>query len=396
MIPRKIAKIILKLAKGFPIVAITGPRQSGKSTLIKDLFGKDYAYVSLEDLDMRSYAREDPRGFLKEYRQKVILDEVQQVPELFSYLQGVVDEDQIPGQFILSGSQHFLLLEKITQSLAGRVGMLHLLPLSLGEIEKIPPLEELLFKGCYPSLYTREISPNDWYTNYVQTYVERDLRAITNVHDLGTFQNFMKMCAARCGQLLDLTSIGNDCGISHNTVKAWINILEASFIAFQLPPHYKNFNKRLVKSSKLYFYDTGLLCHLLGIKSPTQLSTHYLRGGIFESFIISEIIKSHYNIGERPSLYFWRDKHGHEIDCLIEQGQNLIPIEIKSGKTINQDFFSNLNFFNELSGSSPDNSYLFYGGDDNQKRSSGTVLSWKSLTQTTSTPECFLFRCIGK
>lgn len=366
--------------RGFPIVAITGPRQSGKSTLIKELFLKEYTYVSLEDLDMRAYAKEDPRGFLKEYNQKVILDEVQQVPELFSYLQGIVDKEDTPGQFILTGSQHFLLLEKITQSLAGRVGMLHLLPLSISEIDELPELEELLYRGCYPPLYTRDVSSYQWCSNYIQTYVERDLRFITKVHDLGTFQRFMKMCAARCGQLLDLTSIGNDCGISHNTVKAWINILEASFIAFRLRPHHKNFNKRLVKSPKLYFYDTGLLCHLLDIESPKQLSTHYLRGGIFESFVISELMKAHYNAALTPKLFFWRDKQGHEIDCLIEKGLNLIPIEIKSGKTINQDFFENLDFFSALSDISQRNSYLIYGGDDDQKRSKAQVLSWKNLT----------------
>lgn len=380
MIPRHLAKKILELMRGFPIVAITGPRQSGKSTLIKELFLKEYTYVSLEDLDMRAYAKEDPRGFLKEYNQKVILDEVQQVPELFSYLQGIVDKEDVPGQFILTGSQHFLLLEKITQSLAGRVGMLHLLPLSISEIDELPELEELLYRGCYPPLYTRDVSSYQWYSNYIQTYVERDLRFITKVHDLGTFQRFMKMCAARCGQLLDLTSIGNDCSISHNTVKAWINILEASFIAFRLRPHHKNFNKRLVKSPKLYFYDTGLLCHLLDIESPKQLSTHYLRGGIFESFVISELMKAHYNAALTPKLFFWRDKQGHEIDCLIEKGLDLIPIEIKSGKTINQDFFENLDFFSALSDISPSNSYLIYGGDDDQKRSKAQVLSWKNLT----------------
>lgn len=334
----------------------------------------------MEDLDTRAFAKEDPRGFLKQYRKKVILDEVQQVPDLFSYLQGIVDEDQMPGQFILTGSQHFLLLEKITQSLAGRVGMLHLLPLSLAELKEIPDLEEILYKGFYPPLHTRSITPYQWHSNYIQTYVERDLRSIKNIHDLETFQRFMKMCAACCGQLLDLTSIGNDCGLSHNTVKSWITILEASFIAFQLRPHHKNFNKRLVKSPKLYFYDTGLLCHLLDIQSPSQLATHYLRGGIFESFIISELIKRDYNNGRQPSLYFWRDKQGHEIDCIIEQGVDLIPIEIKSGKTITTDFFSNLNYWNTLVETPAKQRYLVYGGDEDQKRSNEQVLSWKNLS----------------
>ncbi|WP_194847083.1 ATP-binding protein [Candidatus Neptunochlamydia vexilliferae] len=379
MIPRLIEKEILKLIKGFPILALTGPRQSGKSTLIKGLFKDEYDYVSLENLDTRAFAQKDPRGFLEKYRKKVIFDEAQLVPELFSYLQEIVDEDQIPGQFILTGSQHFLLLEKITQSLAGRVAMLHLLPLSLAEREKTPSLEETLYRGFYPPLYTRDVEPYPWYDNYIQTYVERDLRAITNIHDLGTFQRFMKMCAARCGQLIDLTSLGNDCGISHNTAKSWLNILEASFITFPITPHFKNFNKRLVKTSKLYFYDTGLLCHLLDIRSPSQLSTHYLRGGIFESFVFSELMKASYNIGRRPSLYFWRDQQGHEIDCLVEHGEKLIPIEIKSGKTINSDFFSGLEHWCNLAGASPKEGYLIYGGNEDQKRTLGNVLGWKSL-----------------
>ena len=379
MIPRQITKEILNLIKGFPILALTGPRQSGKSTLMKELFSKEYRYVSLEDLDTREFAQEDPRGFLKENRQKVIFDEVQQVPELFSYLQGIVDEDQIPGQFILTGSQHFLLLEKITQSLAGRVGMLHLLPLSLSELDSLSSLEETLFKGFYPPLYSRDVEPYQWHSNYIQTYVERDLRLIKNVHDLGTFQRFMKMCATRTGQILDLTSIGNDCGISHHTAKAWLNVLEASFIVFQLRPHYKNFNKRLVKSPKIYFYDTGLLCHLLDIETPSQLSTHYLRGGIFESFVISELMKVHYNKGKKPSLYFWRDKGGHEVDCLIEQGTALTPVEIKSGKTVSANFFSGLTYWSNLANSSLEKGFLIYGGDESQVRSKGRVLDWKNL-----------------
>lgn len=384
MIPRTIKKKLLEYIKGFPIVALTGPRQSGKSTLVKELFSKKYRYISLENLDTRGFAQSDPRGFLSEYGKYVIFDEVQQVPELFSYLQEIVDKDQIPGQFILTGSQHFLLLEKITQSLAGRVGMLHLLPLSFAELSKTrhPPsnIEETLFRGCYPSLFTKKISIQDWYRNYIQTYVERDLRSIKNVHDLGTFQLFMRMCAARTGQLLDLTSIGNDCGISHNTAKTWLNVLETSFITFFLRPHYKNFNKRLVKSPKLYFYDTGLLCHLLDIDSPSQLSTHYLKGGIFESFILSEMIKTQYNQGKKTSFYFWRDKQGHEIDCLIERGTQLTPIEIKSGKTLSNHFFDGLNYWNQLAGLPQNPSYLIYGGEKNQKRRHLQALSWKNLS----------------
>ncbi|MDX8431749.1 MAG: ATP-binding protein [Candidatus Algichlamydia australiensis] len=387
MIPRQIEKEIRQLMKGFPIIALTGPRQSGKSTIVKEIFGDVYTYVSLEDLDTREFAKTDPRGFLAEYRTKIIFDEIQQVPELFSYLQGVVDEDQMPGQFILTGSQHFLLLEKITQSLAGRVAMLHLLPLSLSEIRAVNldsfTLEEGMYRGFYPNLFTKEVEVNKWYSNYIQTFVERDLRTIKNIHDLGTFQRFLRMCAARTGQLVDYTSIGNDCGITHTTVKSWLNLLEASFIVYFLRPHYSNFNKRLVKNPKLYFYDTGLLCHLLNIQSPDQLKTHYLKGGIFESFVFSEILKARFNQGILNPIYFWRDHKGREIDCIVEEDGNLLSIEVKSGKTVVKDFFQGLNYWNQLANGNPKNSYLIYGGDKSYKRKEANVLSWKDLVHLT-------------
>lgn len=383
MIRRELEGKIIKSTKFFPVIALTGPRQSGKTTLVKELFGNKYKYVNLEDVEQRSFAQNDPKGFLEEYNGKVIIDEAQYVPELFSYIQVLVDSRKKTGQFILTGSQNFLLLEKISQSLAGRVAIFHLLPLSLKELKKakiaLSSLEKLLFFGFYPRIYDKKVLPKEWYSNYLRTYVERDLRTIKNISDLGTFQNFLKMCAARTGQILDFTSIGNDCGISHNTVKQWLNILQASFVIFLLKPHFKNFNKRLIKSSKIYFYDTGLLCYLLNIESETQLKTHYLRGGIFESFIISEIIKNRTNRNEQENIYFWRDKNGHEVDCIIESGKGLVPIEIKSAKTINSDFFEGLNFFNEVAGIPPKNSFLVYGGEENQKRSSGNVLSWKNV-----------------
>lgn len=382
MIKRRLAKQLLKLAKQYPVISLTGPRQSGKTTLVRNLFPK-YRYVTLEDLDQRRFANEDPRGFLNEYHQYVIFDEVQNCPDLFSYIQGVVDQDQLPGQFILTGSQNFLLLEKISQSLAGRSGIMHLLPLENKELEeakKIPPsIEEMLIKGFYPRLYEQSVEPQEWYPNYIRTYIERDVRQIKNVHDLDTFQLFLKMCASRAGQLLDLTSLGNDCGISHNTAKAWLNILEASFIIFFLRPHYKNFNKRLVKTPKLYFYDTGLLCSLLGIHSLDQLRTHYLRGGIFETYVVSELKKQIYHKLANSSLYFWRDHQGHEIDCMIEKGTMLTPIEIKSSKTISPSFFENLKYWKELAGKNTENAFLIYGGETSQKRSSAQVLSWKEI-----------------
>lgn len=387
MFRRAISKKFVTLTKTFPVVAVTGPRQSGKTTLVRKLLPK-YRYVSLEDLDMRSYAQKDPRGFLDEYDKRVIIDEAQLVPDLFSYLQGVVDHNQIMGHYILTGSQHFLLHEKISQSLAGRAGFLHLLPLSVAELHhaKVPLRfpEETFFKGFYPRLYASKVDIADWYSNYIRTYVERDLRMIKNIQDLGAFQTFIKLCAARTGQILDLTSIGNDCGVSHNTVSGWIGILEASFIIFLLRPYYRNFGKRLIKSPKIYFYDTGLLCHLLNIGSVDQLTTHYLRGGIFESYVLSELMKHQYNRGLEPCLYFWRDQQGKEIDCIVESGSRLIACEIKSSKTISSDFFAHLEYWQKISGTHPPDSYLVYGGKTSQKRSQATVLAWDAVTKVIS------------
>lgn len=384
MIERSLAKHLLRLAKSYPIVSLTGPRQSGKTTLVKHLFLKKYRYVSLEDLDVRQFAMDDPRGFLQNYDKYVIFDEIQNTPHLFSYLQGIVDRDQIQGQFILTGSQNFLLLENISQSLAGRAAIVHLLPLEVDEINKakiqLPSLEKTLMQGFYPRMYEKDI-PEQWYANYLKTYIERDIRQIKNIHDLSTFQLFLKMCASRVGQLLDLTSLGNDCGISHNTARAWLNILEASFIVFFLRPHFKNFNKRLVKSPKLYFYDTGLLCELLNISSQDQLLTHYLRGGIFESFVISELKKKQYHQLSSSSLYFWRDRFGHEVDCIIDKGLELMPLEVKSSKTIVSNFFDGLKYWNNLSNNPANQSYLVFGGDEVQKRTTGNVLGWKHLDQ---------------
>jgi len=382
MIPRNLQNKLKEMATVLPVVGLVGPRQSGKTTLVKEVF-KDYHYVSLEDLDKRNYAISDPKGFLAEHSSGLILDEVQHVPELFSYIQTIVDQDNQPGQFILTGSQHFLLLENITQTLAGRIALLTLLPLSLKELiaakYTIDDIESAMFRGFYPRIYQSNLNPEDWYPNYIQTYIERDIRQIKNVHDLSTFQCFVKMCASRVGQLLNLSSLANDCGITHNTAKAWISLLETSFIAFLLQPYHKNFGKRLIKSPKLYFYDTGLVCSLLGIENRKQLLTHYIRGALFENIVISELMKIRYNQGKLPRLYFWRNRTGHEIDCLIEKVDHLIPIEIKSSKTIIPEFFSGLNYWNELTTGDPKHSYLVYNGDTNQKRSHGNVISWRNL-----------------
>lgn len=382
MIKRELSKKLTLAAKTFPVVAVVGPRQSGKTTLVKIAF-PEKAYVSMEDLDMREYAVQDPRGFLSDYPKGAILDEIQRTPELFSYLQTNVDTNNKSGKFIITGSQHFLLQHNISQTLAGRVGVLKLLPLSLNELDKTPfrsdDYEEYLFKGFYPRIYDKKILPRDWYPNYIQTYVERDLRLIKNITDLGTFQSFLKMCAARIGQVLNLSSLAADCGITHNTAKSWLSILEASFIVFLLRPHYKNFNKRLIKMPKLYFYDPGLTCSLLGIETKKQLLTHSLKGNIFEAFVLSEILKIRYNKGFDSNIYFWRDKTGHEIDCIIEKSEKLVPLEIKSGKTLTKDQFKNLIYWNNLSKTNPRASYIIYGGNLTQKRSYGNLVGWKNI-----------------
>jgi len=382
VIERDLSKKLLSVSKSFPVVTIIGPRQSGKTTLVKMAF-PDKPYLSMEDLDTREYVTTDPRGFLSDHPKGAILDEIQRTPQLFSYIQTNVDTYNKPGRFILTGSRHFLLQENISQTLAGRVAILKLLPFSLNELNKtqfrFSNYEEYLFKGLYPRIYDKKISPLDWYPNYIQTYLERDLRLIKNINDLSAFQTFLKMCSARIGQLLNLSALAADCGITHNTAKSWISVLEASFIAFLLRPHHKNFNKRLVKMPKLYFFDTGIACSLLGIESKKQLQTHSLKGNIFESFVLSEILKNRYNKGSDSNIYFWRDKTGHEIDCVIEKSNKLLPVEIKSGKTLTKDQFKNLIYWNKLSKGNAKDSYIVYGGDLTQKRSCGNLIGWKNI-----------------
>ncbi|MFH1457472.1 MAG: ATP-binding protein [Patescibacteria group bacterium] len=378
-IKRKLTSKLKQSAKEFPVVAVIGPRQSGKTTLVKNTF-PGYKYISLENPDTREFAKNDPKNFLNNYNNGVIIDEAQRVPDLFSYIQGIVDEDKKPGQFILTGSQNFLLHNKINQSLAGRVSILKLLPLSLEELSSIDnDYEYYLYNGFYPKLYDSKISPNDWHNSYIQTYIERDIRQLKNITDLNTFQKFIKMCANRTGQILNLSSLANDCGISHNTAKSWISILEASFIIFLLEPHYKNFNKRLIKSPKLYFYDVGLVSNLLNIENKDQIIHFRLKGELFETFVIAELMKNRFNEGQKNNNYFWRDKTGNEIDCLIETANNITPIEIKSGKTITSDYFKNINYWNKLSKNRPGQSYVVYGGNENQKRKQGNIISWNSL-----------------
>jgi predicted AAA+ superfamily ATPase len=382
MIPRQAAPVLQNLALGYPILAITGPRQAGKTTLAQTTF-PDKRYLSLEDPDQRAFAEEDPRAFLARLPQGAILDEAQRCPALFSYLQTRVDAEKKMGQFVLTGSQQFGLLSNITQSLAGRVGMVQLLPFSLQEMQRgelaIHDLDDLMWRGMYPPVHDRQLAPEQWFANYLVTYVERDVRQLIEVQNLSLFQRFIKLCAARCGQLLNLSSLASDCGVSHNTVRAWISVLEASYVVFLLQPHHQNFGKRLVKTPKLYFVDTGLAAFLLGIRDPQHLSIHSARGALFENFVISELLKRRYNEGLPSNLFFWRNNAGDEVDLVIEQGEQLIPVEIKSGQTFSSDFLAGLQKWMRLAGETCLAPRLVYGGEENMTRSGVLVQSWKAI-----------------
>jgi len=399
MIRRTLAPKIQEALRRFPVVTVTGPRQSGKTTLVRNEF-RDYAYVSLELPDQRAFALEDPRGFLKQFDTPVILDEVQRAPELFSYLQVLVDEHDRPGRFILTGSQNFLLLQTISQSLAGRCAILHLLPFSMAELLGRPalpleqigiqapppsrraptrPLEAFLFSGFYPRIHDKHLPPQDWLANYYQTYLERDVRNALKVGDLETFGRFVRLCAGRNGQLLNLSALASDCGVTHTTARRWTSVLEAGFLIVLLRPHHRNFGKRLVKSPKLYFLDTGLLCYLLRIRSPEELVQHAARGHVFESFLLAELHKHFIHRGEQPSIYFWRDARGHEIDFLIDLGNRLLPIEAKSAQTVAEDFFDEIVYWRSLNRRSPMAAALVYGGDRAFERRGVFVYPWSAL-----------------
>ena len=381
MIARALAEKALTLYRQFPALMITGPRQSGKTTLIKSLFS-ELPYVSFEEPDVRQRAIEDPRSFFRNYPNGAIFDEIQRVPDMFSYLQSIIDANE-KIHFVLSGSQHFLLMEQVTQSLAGRVAILQLLPLSLTEMKNanlpLSTIEQTLFDGGYPRIFNQEIAPYDFHSAYLQTYVERDVRLLQQVNDLDLFVRFIRLCAGRIGQLMNLHSLANDAGISAPTATAWISILKASHIIFTLQPHFKNFNKRLVKTPKLYFTDTGLACHLLGIEKSEQLATHFLKGGLFENLIILELMKNRFNQGKKSNLYFWRDNHGHEVDCLIENADKLIPIEIKSSETTNFGFFDGLKYWKNLSEENTELGVVVFGGQTSLLTSSGDYVSWRDL-----------------
>nr|WP_297167011.1 ATP-binding protein [uncultured Dysgonomonas sp.] len=382
MINRTLSSKLIDLAKKYPIVTLTGPRQSGKSTLLRMCF-PEYQYISLEDPDMRLYALEDPRGFLSTYPNKTIIDEVQRVPELFSYLQTHVDNENKEGMYLLAGSHNFLLMQHIGQSLAGRTAVLRLLPFSHKEMKAgyiLPPsIDEEIFNGAYPRIYDKGISPIDFYPFYIQTYVERDVRLMKNIGDLSKFIRFLKLCAGRIGQLLNLSSLANECGIAVSTAQAWVSLLEASYILYLLKPDHNNYAKRLVKTPKLYFYDTGLACSLLEIKDASQISTHFLRGGLFENLVINEFIKEAYNKGQEANLTFWRDSTGNEVDLLQYIDGKPHAFEIKSGATYSKDYFKGIDKWAKLSEATSDQCFAIYTGDKSLKTSKGDVISWEKI-----------------
>lgn len=382
MIERNIAKVIKELLLVYPVIALTGPRQSGKTTLLKSMF-EDYRYVSLENPDNRLFAERDPNGFLELYNQKVIFDEVQRVPSLFSYMQALVDESKIMGQFILSGSQNFSLIKSITQSLAGRVALFKLLPFDFEELQSQNLLPHdyasMIMRGCYPALYDRPIPTTAFYANYIETYVERDLSEILNVKNIRLFRIFLKLCAGRIGQQLNLTNLAKEAGISIPTVKSWLSILESSYIAYQLPPFFNNFNKRLVKSTKLYFYDTGLVSYLLGIKSEKSIQESEFKGALFENMVINEYIKQNYHHNLYHEFYFWRDSNGHEVDLLVSNETAYDIVEIKATKTILPKLFDGLDLLKNIGKEKINRKILVYGGKESQNRSNYKVWAWNNV-----------------
>lgn len=385
MIPRLTTPRLLELARYYPVVAITGPRQAGKTTLARATFA-DKPYVSLEDPDIRALATNDPRGFLSQYPDGAVFDEAQRVPELFSYLQTRVDGDGRMGLFVLTGSQQFGLMEGISQSLAGRVGLLHLLPFAYGEIAASHPsdtLEDWLARGFYPPLHDRGIPPQQWFSDYLATYIERDVRRMIQVRDLDSFHRFVLMCAARTGQLLNLSALAADCGITHNTANAWLGVLEASYLAMRLTPFHRNFGKRLTKTPKLYFLDPGLAAWLAGVRNGSDLVTGSLRGPIFETFVVAEFVKHRRNHLLGEELHFWRDAAGNEIDLLVTRGEQVIAaVECKAGRTVAEDWFAPLARFAALAGEP--STMLIYGGDSDQQRTRSPVYGWRSLGRALS------------
>lgn len=386
MIKRQMVSNINRLKKGFPVIAITGPRQSGKTTLLKEIFS-DYEYFNLENPETLFIIENDPAGFINAHKHKVIIDEVQRIPDLLSYIQSVVDEQKIMGNFIISGSENLLLSEKINQSLAGRVAYVQLFPLSNQELFDSKLLKSSvysqIFTGFYPALYDRDLDVIDYYDQYISTYAERDLKQISNIFNLSLFRKFFALLAGRIGQLLNLTSLANDVGVSAVTIENWISILEASYLVLRLQPHYNNFGKRHIKASKLYFTDVGLACRLLKITSAETLKQHYLIGGLFENLVIMEIKKYLASQKKSANLYFFRNSNGNEVDLIIDQGINQIPIEIKSSGTFNADFLKGIRYWAKLTGDSnkiiKQRGFVIYAGEQFHKGEEYSLLRWNNL-----------------
>ena len=386
MIERLLQRRLQDLATRYPVLTLTGPRQSGKTTLSRMAF-PHLPYVSLENPTQRELAHGDPIAFLGRYRDGAIIDEVQRVPELSSYLQGMVDEDPRPGRFLLTGSQNLALVGAVTQSLAGRTTLTELLPLSLEEIRRFPEppgeLEELVWQGGYPRIYERRLPAQEWLADYTATYVERDVRQVIRVGDLLLFQTFLRLCAGRTGQILNLSSLANDCGVSQPTARSWLSVLEASYIVFRLPAFFANLGKRLIKAPKLYFYDTGLAASLLNIEQPRQLETHPLRGALFETWVAAEIAKAHLHRGRRPRLSFYRDRRGLEIDLVVERGADLLLVEVKSARTPSGKALAPFERFADALADKQApriaDRVVVYAGNETQRRSQGTILSWRDL-----------------
>lgn len=377
LITRTIEPVLNDLSAKYPVVTVTGPRQSGKTTLCRKLFSNK-PYANLESPDVRQFAIDDPRGFLAQYPDGAILDEIQRAPDLASYIQPMVDEDQRAGLFILTGSQQFEVSNTVNQSLAGRSALVKLLPLTIPEIQSIAPLpdiDSLLYHGFYPRIWDKQLNPTQALGDYYETYIERDLRQLVTIKDLNRFQRFIKLCAGRTGQLLNASSLANDAGISHTTAGNWLSLLEASYIIFLLQPYHRNISKRLVKTPKLYFYDTGLAAFLLGIENETQVSRDPLRGSLFENLVVAEALKHRFNYGRKSNLYFYRDSKGNEVDLLIVSGPDLFPIEIKAGMTITRDYFKGLNHFIKLFHERiPAGSGLVYAGNTQQSRTDISIV----------------------
>ncbi len=381
MFQRVIKPTLQRLATQYPVITMTGPRQAGKTTLCQQTF-TDHAYVNLEDLSLRNQAISDPKGFLAQYKNGVILDEIQRAPELPSYIQPLVDQNQAPGQFILTGSEQLEVTSTINQSLAGRSAILNLLPLSTIETPlwiQNNNLDEILYTGFYPRILEKKLNPTEALAFYLSTYIERDLRQLIHLKDLQTFERFLKLCAGQIGQLTNFSRLANDCGISQNTVKSWLSLLQASYIIFFVQPHFENFRKRLTKSPKLYFHDVGLAAYLLDINKAEHLKQHPLRGALFENLIVSEFLKNRYNHVKKSNLYFFRDHVGNEVDLILDYGHELVSVEIKSSASFHSEYLSGLNYYQKLAGTKNTRRILIYSGETYSSDAQTSIYSYKNL-----------------